>query len=106
MLHNNFHAYEESPAMKVFNLVLVSINFVKILFYLRIYTEFGALVDVLIETTKAIMNFLAFFLFTNFFLTFAYTVLGNRFDEEEFLPGLSNFMLSFFMTLRISIGDI
>jgi hypothetical protein len=81
MLLNNFHAYEDSPAMKVYNLVLVSINFGKILFYLRIYKEFGALVDVLIETTKGIMYFLAFLLLTNFFLTFAYTVLGNSFDD-------------------------
>jgi hypothetical protein len=51
MLLNNFHQYEENPEMRVFNLVLVFINFVKIMFYLRIFPEFGALVDVLIETT-------------------------------------------------------
>lgn len=91
----------------VLQLYLMVVGFVKILFFIRIYEEYGFLVQMVGNTVIQLIPFLVFFIMWILFFAILYWILKVEIDsgDEEYL-NLPNFFKYFFMTYRNSIGDI
>lgn len=88
-------------------LYLIVVGFIKILFFIRIYEDYGFLVQMVGNTMIQLIPFIVFFFMWVLFFGCQYWILRVEIDsaDDDYL-NLTEFFRYFFMTYRNSIGDI
>lgn len=91
----------------VLECLLVSLGFIKMLFFLRLNTEYSQLVQMVASTFGQVVPFINFFVMWVFFFAILYYNLQIEIDsaESEYLK-VFEFGQYWLMTYRDSIGDI
>lgn len=79
--------------------------FFKVLFYLKIFPDYGFLVKMIRKSIWDIGGFLAFFSMWILFFTIQYKVLGAEFDLTEY-SHLNRFVQLALVSFRNALGDI
>jgi len=86
-------------------MLIVCQAFFKILFFLKIFSNYGFLVQMIKQSIIDIGGFLSFFAMWIIFFTIQYKVLGAEFGMGDY-PGLNSFAQLALITFRNSIGDV
>lgn len=91
----------------IITLFVIVFGFVKTLFFVRIYEDYGFLVQMVGMTVLELVPFMVFFSFWIIFFTVCFQTLGVQInnDDSEY-PNVALFAKYFLMTYRNSIGDI
>ena len=79
MKNDNGILYSQKLAEPAFNLVLTFLAFLKMLFYLRLFEQFGSIVNLTIQVFQDIRSFIFFLSFFFVFFTFMFELLGAQF---------------------------
>lgn len=87
------------------SLFILILGFFKVLFYLRIYDDFGFLVSMIYKTMQQLIPFLVFFFLWVFFFSMCFIILQTEIDDR-FYPAVNRDISLFLHTYRNSIGDI
>lgn len=97
--------YHSIALMAFFNVFLLSMATLKIFFFLRIYDEFGLLVQLFLQVLSDVTTFSTFF--GGWIVLFAviFQTMGIAFDEGDY-PNLGTFTKYLMYSYRNSIGDI
>ena len=101
--------FKEDTKIPEYEIILVMLivfqAFYKILFFLKINSNYGFLVQMIKQSIIDITGFLTFFAMWILFFTIQYKVLGAEFGLDDY-PGLNNFAQLALISFRNSIGDI
>ena len=91
--------------MSFINVFLLSMVTLKVFFFLRIYDDFGLLVQLFLQVLSDVTTFTTFF--AGWIVIFAaiFQILGIQFDEADY-PFLDTFTKYLLYSYRNSIGDI
>ena len=91
--------------MSFINVFLLSMVTLKVFFFLRIYDDFGLLVQLFLQVLSDVTTFTTFF--AGWIVIFAaiFQILGIQFDETDY-PFLDTFTKYLLYSYRNSIGDI
>ena len=88
-------------------MLIVICGFFKVLFFIRIYADYGFLVQMVGMTIVQVIPFTLFFIMWITFFTVCYQTLKVEISSaDEDYPNVFSFMQYFLMTYRNSIGDI
>lgn len=96
---------EPQPTEQLLVLVLVSLSFLKIMFFMKIFSDYSFLVEMVSQSISKVREFLLFFTLWVLFFSVQYEVLQAGFEDGDY-PDLSNFVRLMVLSTRISIGDI
>jgi len=77
---------------------------IKILYFLRVFEQFGALVQMLLTTMTGLVNFMIFFALSVGFFTVSHCMLQVTFDATSY-PSVNLLIVILIETFRNSIGD-
>jgi len=86
-------------------MVLIILAFMKILFFMKIFSDYGFLVQMVFLSFLDMGPFMAFFSLWLLFFTIEFKVLGFEFDDSEY-ANLGSFTQMLILTFRNSIGDL
>ena len=75
----------------LFGMILITAGFFKILYFIRIYDDYGFLVQMVGETVKKVIPFTTFFLLWIAFFAVCFRVLRVEIDDEDY-PDMSSFV--------------
>lgn len=93
---------EESSFTTILKCTIVALTFLKLSFYLRIFSGLGFLVQMIRSVLKDLANFLFFFaIFVAFCGAFMSIIMFDINEEYPETSGLASFIVAF----RMSIGD-
>jgi len=88
-------------------LTILICSFIKLLYFLRIFEQFGFLVQMVAKTCKEVLPFMAFFMLWIFFFTISSIILGSDIkDKDDEYPKVNWFLAWLIQIYRNSIGDI
>ena len=73
--------------MIILNMVILMLGILKIMFFLRVYDEFGRFVKLLWVSITDMGVFFAFMTFVMVFISVLFTVMGAEFANDDY-PGL------------------
>lgn len=96
---------ERSILISILSQAVIVFAFIKILFYLRIYEEMGALVQMLITTIGSMGSFMLFLTISILFFAFSFDALGISYAGGDY-KDIDDFTAILIQTFRNSIGDI
>ena len=84
-LYNNdrFH-YILRFMMPFMNALIVGLTFLQLMFYFRVYEEFGVFVSLVQECINQLWTFVAFLALWIFCFTVLFRLLGATFDEDMY----------------------
>lgn len=93
--------------LKIMQLSIIICGFIKILYFIRIFEQFGFLVQMVAKTCIKVVPFMFFFTLWVLFFTFCYKTMDVvvKGKDEEY-PFVNNFMVLIIQVYRNSIGDI
>lgn len=97
------HFYEITSPISHF--VLIMLSAMKLLFFLRIYDEFGLLVQIMNDVTYNLRYFVGFTLFWIFIFSLSMKAMNANFDSKEY-PNIPEFIKLMLVTLSTSLGDL
>jgi hypothetical protein len=102
---HNVHSY-----MVVLNVIVLLCSFFKVQLYLRVFENFGMLIELLSKTVEEIRLFAGFFYTWIFMFSLIFQILGmqipNQDGQDSDYKELNIFAAYFLYTYRNSIGDI
>jgi len=105
---------EKDISIKIINVMMVILIYMKITNYARVYHKFGFLIKMITVTINNMRVFLCYYALYIIFFTYFYYILkvdpGNeqniKFYPPIDYPALDKYFALFLMTLRNSIGDL
>lgn len=110
-INNNFLPGSETPtdSLYIFKsilnaLMLISI-YTKLLFFLRMYEQYGKMIQLLWQCILDLRPFLLFFVTLIILVSLVLIVNQVTYDSQDY-PYLPNFWIVFLQTYRNSIGDL
>lgn len=89
--------------------MILFLSFIKIMYFVRIYQEYGFLVQMVILTIEDLVPFLHALIFSIFFFAICFFVLEIDIDDDikdVTGPGFNMYGLIFLQTYRIAMGEI
>lgn len=89
--------------IKLLNILLA---FFKLLFFVRIFNEYGYLVQLIIYCVKDLIPFLTSYITLLFVFTICYIVVKLEVDPEVKVAGLNDFFRTLLETFRCAIGEL
>mmetsp|Transcript_19632 Transcript_19632/g.30271 ORF Transcript_19632/g.30271 Transcript_19632/m.30271 type:complete len:202 (+) Transcript_19632:2112-2717(+) len=106
-----FHAFyypkntEDDVTQLLLKLLIVMQAFLKVLFFMKIFAEYGFLVQMIFLSIVDVGPFMTFFSLWVLYFTIEFKILKWEMDEEEY-KGLTEFVQRLILTFRNSIGDL
>lgn len=86
-------------------MVNVTQAFLKVLFYMKIFSNYGFLVQMIKQSVLDIQGFLVFFMIWILFFSIQFKILDAEFDGGDY-PLMPKTLQLIFITFRNSIGDL
>jgi len=86
-------------------IILIIQAFFKVLWFMKIFAEYGFLVQMVYLSILDAMPFFAFFVIWILFFTIIFQVLNMEYEESDY-PGMNQFYQLFIVSSRNSLGDI
>lgn len=93
------------PWERIMQMLIVMQAFLKILFFLKIFSDYGFLVQMITTSISDITGFLIFFVMWIVFFAIQYQILQAEFGLDDY-TGLPHFTQLLIISFRNSIGDI
>lgn len=103
------HFIENEPPLYMYILTLmnVSLAFIKLLFFIRLFEDFGFLVQLLISCLKELIPFFILYIIFLLFFAMCFEVLRVDVDGEiEQTPALTHFQLILLGVYRTALGEL
>lgn len=91
---------------KQLKLVNIILAFLKLMFFVRIFNEYGYLVQLIQYCIKDLIPFLSSYITLLLLFTICYVVLKLEIDEEVQVKGLNYFFCTLLETFRNAIGEL
>ena len=91
--------------MTVLFIVVIFLSYLKVLRFLKIFSRYGFLVQLIRKTIIDVREFIAFFVLWILFFTVNQILAGAEYDLSEY-KGLGRFLSFVVVVFRNSIGDI
>lgn len=88
----------------VMNSLLMINSLIKILFFLRIYSKFGMLVQLILSVIIDIKNFIFFFILWLILFSLLYRIAGIKIDRDHY-KNVNSYLAYIIVIFRNSIGD-
>lgn len=87
--------------------ILILIGFVRILYFLQVWSEFGLFISMVTDTIKSIVPFLFFFFMWVTMFSFVYMNFKIEIEDvDDTYPHIPKFFKFFFKSFRDALGDI
>lgn len=102
-VHNEFRTLNQQTLMTILNMGIIITGTLKVFFYVRIFEEFGWIVELIGQCLKDMFTFTIFYMFLLFIYGTLYIVGGVNGGEADDSEGNVLYWVSVF---RYSIGDI
>jgi hypothetical protein len=96
----------QQPVWKqIVYLCLIVLGFFKLLRYLKIFPNYGFLVQMIKISIIDVQEFILFFVMWGFFFTIQYKILDAEFEYDDYAE-VNNFVQLAIIVFRTSIGDV
>ena len=82
-LFNQFGIEDTFVIMPEFRIILVILSLVKLLFFLRVFEEYGFLVQIIMSCVIDLMPFIVFYMIALFMFSIIFVVLNMEIDVEN-----------------------
>jgi hypothetical protein len=80
---NQFGIEDNFVIMPEMRIILVILSFVKLLFFLRVFEEYGFLVQIIMSCVIDLIPFITFYMIFLFIFSITFLVLGMEIDKEN-----------------------
>ena len=91
-IRDEFARKNDSLSEAIMGQVVLLLSLLKILFFLRKFENFGALVQMLLTTMTGLVNFMAFLFLSILFFAISISMLNATFSDSDY-PGLNSFIV-------------
>ena len=104
---NRVGAEDKLPFIPMLKLALVIASFMKLMYYMRIFEDFGFLIQMIIFCMKDLVPFIIFFAIFNFIFIICFSVIKMGIDPEvDEAPFDSYFMKTALQAFRTTYGEL
>lgn len=106
-LFNYIGIDDNSPFMPEVRLVLVILSLIKLLFFLRVFEEYGFLIQIIMSCCIDLIPFITFYMIFLFMFSITFVVLEMEIDfENDQTEHMGFFVKMLLETFRSSIGEV